>query len=330
MAKSIAVTGGAGFIGRHLVQALCAEGHHVVVIDRQSETFSADGKSEYRSADLSVSSSIAKVLRGIGLLFHLAGSADGSLSVRYPRRDFEANCVSTFNVLEAAALAGIERVVYVSSASVYGRPSAFPVGENHSTLPIIPYAASKLSGEHIGMAWWHSHGLPFVVARPFCVYGPGESPDRALVEVSRYVRWHLNNLPVQIVGDGMHKTRDFIHVSDLVAGLILVANRGTPGAIYNIGTGVETSMSDLVQLIQKATRRTVQTRELPHITDDTYRLVADISKIRALGYKSRVALDEGVALVVMELGPRPRLPTNDTIFRIDQQSELTNTPLQNT
>jgi UDP-glucose 4-epimerase len=319
--ETVAVTGGAGFIGRHLVRALCDEGRHVIIVDCRPTASGSGAEIEYRRADITDPRSISDALRGVGLLFHLAGNANGSISVRKPRLDFQANCVGTFNVLEAAVAAGVEQVVYASSASVYGMPLTFPIDESHATSPIVPYGSSKLAGERIGLTWWHSYGLPFLAARPFCVYGPGEDPSTALVEVGRYLRWQLNGLPIQIVGDGARKTRDFVHVSDLVAGLRLIADRGTPGEVYNIGSGSEVSMLDLVRVIENVTGA-AQVREITEITDDTYRLVADISKIRRLGYEPRLDLAEGIAMLAEELGPRPAIPTADTIFKKGQTSEL--------
>ena len=109
--------------------------------------------------------------------------------------------------------AKVKRFVYISSASVYGKPQYPPMDELHPTRPFVPYGASKLMGELSALSFHHSQGLPIAIARPFCVYGPGENPKHALVEVSRYVRWHLNRQPVQVIGDVRRKTRDFVHVS---------------------------------------------------------------------------------------------------------------------
>ena len=167
-----------------------------------------------------------------------------------------------------------------------------------------------------GVAFWHALGLPFLAARPFCVYGPGDNPAAALTEVNRYLRWHLNHRPIQIVGDKVRKTRDFVHVSDLVAGLLVIADKAETGEIFNIGSGTETSMERLVQSIEKATGRAAEVTEITEIQEDTYRLVGDISNISRLGYVPRVSLDDGVAQLAAELGPHPELPSVDTIFNL--------------
>jgi len=319
----IAVTGGLGFIGRHLVRALLDHRKRVIVLDRRPPSDSdADPDIEYRVVDVREPRSLRDALRSADLVFHLAANANGTYSVEHPGEDFQANCVGTFNVLQAAMEAGVRRVVYVSSASVYGTPRRFPIRESHPTDPIMPYGASKLAGERFGLAFLHSYGLDFVAARPFCVYGPGEDPATSLVEVSRYLRWHLNGRAIQVVGDARRKTRDFIHVSDAVGGLVAVAERAQPGGIFNVGSGTEVSMRELAERTQRVAGGTVRVRELTDIQDDTHRLVADISRLSRLGYAPRVPLDEGIADLIEELGDRPELPTGATIFRPGQRAEV--------
>src|SRR6266542_957054 len=273
----IAVTGGLGFIGRHLVRALLDQGKRVIVLDRRCPGDSDDHPGiEYRVVDVREPRSLPDAFAKADLVFHLAANANGTYSVEHPVEDFQANCVGTFNVLQAAVETGVRRVVYVSSASVYGTPRRFPIRESHPTDPIMPYGASKLAGERFGLAFLHSYGLDFVAARPFCVYGPGEDPATSLVEVSRYLRWHLNGRAIQVVGDARRKTRDFIHVSDAVGGLVAIAERAEPGEILNVGSGTEVSMRELAERTQRVAGGTVRVRELTDIQDDTHRLVADI------------------------------------------------------
>ncbi len=316
----IAVSGGLGFIGTHLVQALLDHGKRVVVLDRRPPS-DADPDVEYRVVDVREPRSLQGALRGADLVFHLAANANGTYSVEHPGEDFRTNCVGTFNMLHEALQGGVRRVVYVSSASVYGTPRRFPISESHPTDPTVPYGASKVAGERFGLAFWHSYGLDFVAARPFCVYGPGEDPATSLVEVSRYLRWHLNGRAIQVVGDARRKTRDFVHVADAVRGLVAIADRAEAGEILNVGSGTEVSMRELAEHIQEAAGGTVRVRELRDIQDDTYRLVADISRLRRLGFVPRVPLDEGLADLIEDLGDRPELPEGATIFRRGQKAE---------
>ena len=317
------VTGGLGFIGRHLVRALLDCEKNVTVVD--SCATASDGAlpsgADLVRADIRDAEQVKHALSSADLVFHLAGNSSGTLSVLDSRLDFETNALGTFNVLEGVAAAGARRLVYVSSASVYGVPLRFPMDEDHPTQPFMPYGASKLAGEIAALAQFHALELPVVVGRPFCVYGGGENPDIALVEVSRYLRWHLNDRPVEIVGDSDRKTRDFVHVSDVVAALLLLADRAPAGAVYNIGSGTETSMRELMTIIGDVTGRPASIAEISDVSDDTYRLVADISKLRALGYEPRVSLVEGVRALAAELPSKPELPGTATIFRSGQQAE---------
>ncbi len=322
---SVAVTGGLGFIGRHLVRSLLSIGKDVTVVDNGA-TASASALPEgakLARADVRDPEQVTKALVGADLVFHLAGNSSGTLSVLDPRLDFETNALGTFNVVEACVSNGAQRLLYVASASVYGVPRRFPIAEDHPTRPFVPYGASKLAGEVAVLAMHEALGLPVVVGRPFCVYGPGENPEIALVEVSRYLRWHLNGHPIEVVGDAVHKTRDFVHVTDLVAGLVLIADRAPAGEVYNVGSGEEVSMRDLVSVIEDVTGRPASVVELPHVVQDTYRLVGDISKLRGLGYVPRVTLTEGVRGLVDDLGASPELPATATIFQVGQEAEHT-------
>jgi nucleoside-diphosphate-sugar epimerase len=321
---NVLVTGGLGFIGRHLVKALLHSGKSVAIVDHHGrtsyDTTVPEGATVVQ-ADIRHPEQLARVVKDVDLIFHAAANSNGSLSVENPRFDFETNAVGTFNILEAASQAKVKRFVYVSSASVYGKPQYTPMDELHPTRPFVPYGASKLMGELSAFSFYHAQGLPIAIARPFCVYGPGENPRHALVEVSRYVRWHLNHQPIQVIGDARKKTRDFVHVSDLVQGLLLIADRAELGETFNIGSGDEFSMLDLARVIGTVTAREATLNEIASVTQDTYRLVANIEKIKALGYVPHVSIEEGVRQLVEQLGDNPELPGGSTIFAKGQVAE---------
>ena len=321
--KRILVTGGAGFIGSHLVDALVALGKEVVVYDRLS-TGSEENlptQVEVTRGDVRDQAQVAESMKGADLVFHLAANANGTRSIDDPRFDFETNAMGTFNVAEAALEAGVNKFVYMSSASVYGTPRHFPMGEDHPTRPFVPYGASKLAAETLCRAFFDTFGLPLVVARPFCVYGPRENPRLALVEVTRYLSWHLNGKSIPIVGDPDKKTRDFVHVSDVVQGLLLLADRAPVGEVFNLGSGTEVTMRDLANVIGTVTGRPALVETISQITEDTYRLVGDVSKIRSLGYTPRMSLAEGVRQLAEALGENPEMPAGETIFKRGQQAE---------
>lgn len=321
--SKILVTGGLGFIGRHLVNTLLSLGKKVVILDNLSTGLNRTvlpGATLAR-ADVRDPGQVIEAVKGAELIFHVAANANGTISIEDPRFDFETNAVGTFNVLEAALSAGVKRFVYVSSASVYGRPQRFPIDEEHPTRPFVPYGASKLMGELCCLSFFESQDLPAVIARPFCVYGPGENPKFALVEVSRYLRWHLNRRPIQIVGDMDRKTRDFVHVSDVIQGLLLIADKADAGEVFNIGSGEEVSMRELADIISSITGRKAIVNEISNVTEDTYRLVANISKIKSLGYVPRISLVDGVKQLALELGENPEMPSGATIFKKGQRAE---------
>ena len=317
------VTGGNGFIGRHLVRALVSLGKEVKVMDHFSDDLEAalpDGATLVRG-DILDPIDARRGARGCSIVFHLAANASGTRSVEEPGLDFRTNAVGTLNVLEATVSEGARRFVYISSASVYGVPDHSPLSEEHPLRPFMPYGASKLAGEHLCLSFQKTYGLSTVIARPFCVYGSGENPESTLVEVSRYLRWHLNQRTIQVIGSADQKTRDFVHVRDTVEGLLLLAERGGDGEAFNIGSGEETSMRQLVELVGDVVGEQAKLHEISEVTDDSYRLVAGISKIRSLGYSPKVSLEEGVRALAEGLGANPELPSGATIFRRNQRAE---------
>lgn len=321
--QKVLITGGMGFIGHHLTNALLQLGKEIIVLDDLSRSLGLYKRPDIKfvQADIRDRKQLIAPMQGIDIVFHTAANASGTVSVEDPRLDFEVNTVGTFNVAEAACNAGVKRFVYLSSASVYGTPQRFPMDEDHPTKPFVPYGASKLSGEVTCLALCRSVGLPVVVGRPFCVYGPGENPKSALVEITRYLRWHLNDLPIEIVGDVDKKTRDFVNVRDLVSGLLCIAEHANAGEVFNIGSGEEISMRQVADIIGAATGREATIKAIPEITADTYRLVGDITKIRSLGYRPQCSLLEGIREIAAELGAKPELPSGATIFRQGQHAE---------
>ncbi|GAA0467694.1 NDP-sugar dehydratase or epimerase [Paractinoplanes deccanensis] len=308
------VTGGHGFVGSHLVAALRRRGVAVTVLDVVPPPAGLPADVGHRPVDLRDPASVRAALVPADVVFHLAGNASGTISVDRPRFDFETNAEGTFNLFEALLDEPPRRVTYLSSAMVYGRPECTPMPEDHPLRPFLPYAASKLAGEHIAESMCESYGLPTVIGRAFTIYGPGEDPRRAGGEVSQFVRWHLNGRPIPAVGDADRKTRDFAHVHDLVHGLMTITERGTPGEVYNLGTGSETSLRELADIVGRVTGRPADLHCDDEVLDDSYRHVADIAKLRALGYRPRVPLAEGIADLARTLGEDPELPSNPAVF----------------
>lgn len=313
----VLVTGGSGFFGRRLAADLLAAGHSVRIADirRPPAGTRLDG-AEYVRCDLSDEVQATRACRGVTHVFHLAGNPSGTQSVTNPMWDFTMNAVATTALCRSAVSASVRRMVYVSSGMVYGVPQTCPIDEGHPVEPFIPYAASKLSAEYSARVAATTYGLDVSIARPFTLYGPGEDPATSGGEVSRFLRWHLNRRPIPITGDPHRKSRDFTHVSDAVAALRTIMDLGVAGAAYNVGTGRETTLAQLVDIIGRATGTRPRLAVDQCTTDDTYRHVADISSLRALGYRPAVTLEAGVRSLIGVLGSRPELPTLPTVFTL--------------
>ncbi|MDL4771799.1 NAD-dependent epimerase/dehydratase family protein [Actinomadura xylanilytica] len=320
----VAVTGGSGFVGRNLVAALADIGKSVVVVDLAppSPELAALPGVRHMRADVRDYGETLLALRNVDTVFHLAGNASGTLSVEYPRFDFQVNGLGTCNVGNACVELGVRRLVYLSSAIVYGTPRTCPITEEHPIRPFLPYGASKLSGELTLRSLHEAIGLPVVIGRSFVIYGPGEDPRTAGGEVSQFLRWQLNELPIPVVGDIDRKTRDFIHVADLCAALITLADAGTAGEIYNLGSGTEVSMRELADAVAAATGRPAQLQADTSQLEDSFRLVADISKIRDIGFRPSVALDKALKELTDRLGAFPELPSTTAVFRRERVEQL--------
>jgi UDP-glucose 4-epimerase len=312
----VLVTGGSGFFGGRLAADLMAAGCAVRIADVRPPSRCLRG-AEYVRCDLSDEAQAARACRGATHIFHLAGNPSASRSVTDPLWDFTMNAVATAALCRGALAAAVRRMVLVSSGMVYGVPRACPIDEGHPVAPFVPYAASKLSAEHWARAAAATYGLDVSIARPFTLYGPGEDPATSGGEVSQFVRWHLNGRPIPVTGDPERKSRDFTHVSDAVAALRVIMDRGRAGATYNVGTGRETTLARLIDVIGRATGARPRTAVDRRTTEDTYRHVADIAALRALGYRPRTSLESGIRSLVCALGDRPQLPTLPTVFRLD-------------
>jgi UDP-glucose 4-epimerase len=290
-----------------------------VVVDlTQFETPEDMPSTRYVHADLRDYGSLLTALEGVDVVFHLAGNASGTVSVQNPRFDFEVNAMGTSNLGNAALECGVRKVVYMSSAIVYGTPLCTPIHEEHETRPFLPYGASKLAGELALRSLNETSGLPVVIARSFVIYGPGEDPRRAGGEVSQFLRWHLNGRPIPVAGDIDRKTRDFIHVEDLATALLVLADRGIDGGVYNVGSGEETSMRRLADVVGAATGSLAHLDADADVLEDSFRLVADTARLRDVGFEPRISLEEGIRLLAAELGEMPDLPTAKAVFRSSQ------------
>lgn len=295
------VTGGAGFIGSHLVDRLLADGDSVTVIDDLSTGSSNNvpPEAQLHRVDIGDWNALRDVVTAFrpDVVFHAAAQTDVRRSIREPDFDARVNVVGGLNVLRAAAAAGTRRVVYASSAAVYGTPERVPVSETHPTRPISDYGSSKLALEHYLHAY-QSRGLIEYAALRFAnVYGPRQRSDGEAGVVAIFTRKMLAGESVTIFGDGT-KTRDYVYVADVVEATLRAAN-GPAGVVANLGWGREVSDLDLFRDIAAATGYTNPPTHAPDRPGDIARISLDAAVARKVwDWKPTMGLRDGVRRVV--------------------------------
>lgn len=301
------VTGGAGFIGSHLVDRLLSEGWRVTVLDNLDPFYDAALKrrnvADHRShpqytlveADIrDVAWDRAEFVGGFDVIVHLAARAGVLPSVADPLGYHDVNVRGTQLVLEFARQRGIAQFVFASSSSLYGINPRVPWREDDHVLgPITPYAATKVSAELLGHVYSHLYGIRFLALRLFTVYGPRQRPDLAM---HKFARLMLEGRPVPVYGDGSAR-RDFTHVSDIVAGICsAMVYADTPYEVFNLGHNRTISVEELISHLEDVLRVRAQRSYLPVQPGDLPQTWADLTKAgRLLGYRPHVPLDEGTA-----------------------------------
>jgi len=319
--KSI-VTGGAGFIGSHIVDRLLSEGHEVLVLDNFSTGRKANvalpAQNPHFSlieADISDLTKIEPHFKGVDWVFHIAALADIVPSIQNPLGYYRANADGTVAVLEAARRHGIRRLVYAASSSCYGIPDVYPTPETAPIRPQYPYALTKNLGEQMVMHWAQVYQLPAVALRFFNVYGPRSRTSGTYGAVfGVFLAQKLKNKPFTVVGDGK-QTRDFTFVSDVVNACVTAAKSGFSGESFNVGSGRPVSVNRLVELLQG---EVVHIPKRPGEPDSTH---ADITKItQKLGWKPKVSIEEGVKILLENIEYWREAPvwTEDSIAQATQ------------
>jgi UDP-glucose 4-epimerase len=303
------VTGGAGFIGSHIVEELLGQGHSVRVLDnfssgKRENLDGLSGKLEVLEGDLRDPQAVQAALRGVELVFHLAAFVSVPQSMSDPETCFAVNVAGTASMLEAARRAGVRRVVLSSSTAVYGDTDVFPVTEEACLRPLSPYALSKQVNELYAGLYTHTFGLPVVALRYFNVYGPRQRPDSDYAAaIPIFVRRLLAGQPIVIFGNGK-QTRDFIFVKDVVRANLLASKSEAAGQAFNVCTGRETSLLDLLEeLSELAPRQGDET--VPQVRfeaprpGDIYRSCGSPDRAgAALGFRAEVSLAQGLAETV--------------------------------
>lgn len=282
------VTGGAGFIGSNIVEALVKKGEKVKVIDnfvsgkRENLSHIID-KIELIEGDIRDLPLLKKVTQGIDYILHQAALRSVPKSVGDPVSYNEVNVGGTLNVLIAAKESGVTRVVYASSSSIYGDAQTFPEKETHLALPVSPYAASKLAGEHYCHVFSKIYGLETVSLRYFNVFGPRQSLEtQYAVVVPRFIISMLNNESPPVHGDGK-QSRDFTYIDNVVEANILAARMpGISGEIFNIACGKDYTVLELVKYLNRIMGKDLKPEFTPPRPGDVPRTLADISNAKEL------------------------------------------------
>ena len=295
--KSI-VTGGAGFIGSHLVDKLLSMGHEVVVLDnfstgRPENLDHVRNKIRMIQCDLSVVDAWQDEFENTDWVFHLAALADIVPSIQNAESYFRSNVNGTFNVLQAIRRYKIKRVIYTASSSCYGMTKVYPTPESAKIDPQYPYALTKHMGEELVMHWSKLYKIPAISLRFFNVYGTRSRTSGTYGAVfGVFLAQKLAKKPFTIVGDG-NQTRDFTYVSDIIDAIVLAAESNISCEIFNVGSDNTVSINSIVNLL-KGEKTFIPKR--PGEPDCTY---ADISKIKKqLGWKPKVTIEEGVNIVL--------------------------------
>jgi UDP-glucose 4-epimerase len=287
------VTGGAGFIGSHLVERLLADSHEVTAVDNlatgREGNLSQLGGARFELLDVRETKQLTRLSGGVDVVFHLAALADIVPSVERPADYHGANVEGTFSVLEAARAAGVRTVLYAASSSCYGIPDEYPTPETAPLRPEYPYALTKAVGEQYVLHWGRVYGMQTLALRLFNVYGPRSRTTGAYGAVfGVFLAQKLAGKPFTVVGDGTQK-RDFVFVTDVVDAFVRAAESRLTGLALNVGTGAPQSVNRLVALLGGEVTYLPRRPAEPDCTH------ADATKIRGLlDWAPQVSFEQGV------------------------------------
>ncbi len=295
----ILVTGGAGFVGSHLIEELLVEGHEIVCLDNFS-TGKKNNLNQFQEqitlvdGDIVDTKDLQTALDGVESVYHLAAQISVSHSVRDPLFDASININGFINLLNALLKSSVKRIVYVSTGgAIYGEPPKIPASETTPEAPISPYGLSKLVGEKY-LRWYSTnHGLSYAIIRPANIYGPRQDPLGEAGVISIFLGRILNQEPLEIFGDGSD-TRDYVYVKD-IASICMAAMDSKKNDTYNAGTGIQITLEDLVDTIGEVTSLPYKKEYKEPRPGDVKKIALDITKAKTeLNWTPRISLKEGI------------------------------------
>jgi UDP-glucose 4-epimerase len=299
--QTILITGGLGQVGSYLTDRFCTD-NKVIVLDNTSSPCRHDVPAGVQLVVGDVQGPEAvRLVEQADVVIHTAAQIDVNRSMEQPMFDCRNNVLGTLNLLEAARQTGLKRFVYFSSAAVYGDTVQVPIAEQHPVEPLSPYGVSKLTGEQYALMYHRAFGLPVAVLRPFNIYSPRQDPSNPYSGViTKFIeRAKAGQSPV-IFGDGQ-QTRDFISVHDIVDLVeLLVEKDAAIGRVFNAGTGTQTTVNRLAEIVQEVFGSDLAPEYQDARTGDIRHSVADISAAQTLGFVPQVSLEDGLAEFVGE------------------------------
>lgn len=294
----VLVTGGAGFIGSHLTDALLAKGHAVHVLDNlySGKKAQVPAAATFHELDI-LAPETAELIRtsGFDAIFHLAAQMDVRRSVAEPSYDAQQNILGSLNLLEAAVAGGVQHFLFASTGGAcYGEQTQHPAPESHPLFPDSPYGIAKVAVEHYLRVFRNVHGLKWTALRFANVYGPRQNPKGEAGVVAIFAQRLLQGNPPVINGDGK-QTRDYVHVADVVSGALAAFEHGLEGP-YNIGTGVETDVNEVFHALNALAGATATEQHGPAKVGEQQRSVLDCTKLmQATGWKPQYNFRDGLA-----------------------------------
>ncbi|UCE13978.1 MAG: NAD-dependent epimerase/dehydratase family protein [Candidatus Heimdallarchaeota archaeon] len=294
------VTGGAGFVGSHLIEALLSENHSVVCLDdfstgKKKNLETIRDKLELVEGDIRDPTIVREVVMNVDVVFHLAAQISVSRSVREPLLDASVNIEGTINLLEAIRNSPVKRFIYMSTGgAIYGEPKVIPALENTLENPISPYGLSKLVGERY-LQWYHkNYGLSYSIIRPANIFGPRQDPLGEAGVISIFLGRIKNNQPLDIFGDGTD-TRDYVYVKD-IAEVCIKAMKSTHNDIFNAGTGKQTNVLELIRIIENVTKHETRKNFCAPRSGDVHHISLDSKNAYdKLGWKPRTDITTGIS-----------------------------------